>query len=161
MRKLLDRYYFIVRVLQFYILVNTVFVLYGAVSLSEYLKNSQTSALTMSLVGAVALVLGFVLPAIIINNLNSKIQNLIKAWQNEAARWAAELVKLSQSKVDDPLKSPVVWAYVGLLGVEMWSGQSKHPMAEIITEMAPLIRKEILKSEPKKKRKKEKVTVAA
>lgn len=109
--------------------------------ISKSMKASQQAAV----VGLLTFIFGIVLPLLISYFLTKTLLEAKKSYEEMVAQWIAKYLQEWRTAGDQPFQDPFFWMNLVITTVEIFGPQSKHPAMQILSEFAPVIKREINK----------------
>jgi hypothetical protein len=115
-------------------------------ALRELLTNSMKASSQAAIAGALTVLFGIFLPMLISFFMTRALLEAKRSYEEMVAQWIAKYMYEWQQSGDKPFQNPLFWANMMIVTVEIFGRQSRHPAMQIISELAPLIKKEMNKS---------------
>jgi hypothetical protein len=133
------------RFLQVLFFFNVLFFFAGCVAFWSYTQTHEWSAISLAFVGLGTLVCGIILPYTILNHMAHIAHEYRIQTERVVAHWVSGWMQNYETvqNTEDPLRSPQFWINMGLLTMEVFGEQSRHPVARAFSEFAPLLKLEL------------------
>ncbi|MGE3974101.1 MAG: hypothetical protein AB7F59_06200 [Bdellovibrionales bacterium] len=106
--------------------------------------STKTSS-QAAIVGFFTLVFGIILPLLISFWLTRSMLQAKRDYEAMVAQWITSYLQGWQTAGDKPFQDPFFWMNLVIATVEIFGPQSKHPAMQILSEFAPVIKREINK----------------
>ncbi len=129
--------------LQISLFLNVFLFGFGMVALVRWLQTHDVTSIEMSLVGMGVVIFGMVLPFYIFSQITKLILESKRQTEKLVAQYVSEwILAIRDHEEGDALKDPKFWLNMALVLVETIGEHSKHPVLQVLAELAPVFRKE-------------------
>lgn len=152
---LIRRYHWYRHLLQICFALNAFFIMLGGVALIRWFQTHDPTEAELLIVGVGTFVFGVLGPFYLLKQFSKKTMELKKQMELMVVQYVSEwIVALEQYEDAEPLKDPKFWLNMSFLLAETLGEHSDHPFFQVVTEISPLLRKEIRreKARPRAKR---------
>ncbi|MCC6278101.1 MAG: hypothetical protein IT289_09320 [Oligoflexia bacterium] len=139
------RFIYYKRALQVLFFFNVLFFFLGCVAFWSYTQTHDWSAASLAFAGLGTLICGIILPYTIINHMAHIAHEYRIHTERVVAHWVSGWLQNYENHKDndDPMRSPQFWINIGLLTMEVFGEHSRHPVARVFAEFAPLLKLEM------------------
>lgn len=149
------KYVFYKRMLHGLFTINILLIVSGIVSLFHFFKTQDITALELAAIGFGTLIFGIVAPAFLLHQMMQTMKEMRRQTEEAVALWVAGWLKNYKAHDGDVLHDPYFWVNIGLLSLEIFGENSKHPLSRMLAEFAPIVKHELHKAGSKKKSRKQ------
>lgn len=127
------------------LVLNIFLVAWGLVALSKYLEVYETNTLELMFVGTLTLVVGFLVPAYLLNLVTKQMREIKEQAEQKIAGLVGVWLQSMEKHDGDVYSNPLFWMNIALGTAETLVKDSSHPAGAFFYELSPMIRNEIRK----------------